>query len=97
MGINLLKGYARHVRNLYEVIIMSATAQNIAQMYDQLSEREQSIIAELISQLIAIRNTTLFYTARLIAHYLALRMAFNQNTKLKTTNGAKMANHTGCC
>jgi len=31
---------------------MSATAQNIAQMYDQLSEREQSIIAELISRLL---------------------------------------------
>ena len=34
------------------MIIMSATAQNIAQMYDQLSEREQSIIAELISRLL---------------------------------------------
>jgi len=31
---------------------MSATAQSIAQMYDQLSEREQSIIAELISRLL---------------------------------------------
>jgi len=31
---------------------MSATANNIAQMYDQLSEREQSIIAELISRLL---------------------------------------------
>ena len=37
---------------LQGVIIMSATAQNIAQMYDQLSEREQSIIAELISRLL---------------------------------------------
>ena len=34
------------------MIIMSATAQSIAQMYDQLSEREQSIIAELISRLL---------------------------------------------
>jgi len=31
---------------------MSATAQSIAKMYDQLSEREQSIIAELISRLL---------------------------------------------
>ena len=31
---------------------MSTTAQSIAQMYDQLSEREQSIIAELISRLL---------------------------------------------
>ena len=31
---------------------MSQTAQNVAQMYDQLSEREQSIIAELIYRLL---------------------------------------------
>jgi FixJ family two-component response regulator len=31
---------------------MSRTAQNVAQMYDQLSEREQSIIAELIYRLL---------------------------------------------
>lgn len=31
---------------------MSATAQTIAQMYNQLTEREQSIIAELISRLL---------------------------------------------
>ena len=31
---------------------MSATAQSIAQMFDQLNEREQSIIAELISRLL---------------------------------------------
>jgi FixJ family two-component response regulator len=31
---------------------MSRTAQSVAQMYDQLSEREQSIIAELIYRLL---------------------------------------------
>jgi len=31
---------------------MSRTAQNVAQLYEQLSEREQSIIAELIYRLL---------------------------------------------